>query len=139
MTAKTRVIFFIADCAPTKEELAECESLERPKRHLVYRNASQVQPKDSLEKCDAVAGCVPPSYSHLPVATKDGIVAAELKPLESDPNNAEEQAAIASLGDYSVSAVLAMVTKKELPVARALELERKGKNRPTLIDALQKL
>lgn len=139
MPAKSRVIFFICDCAPSKEELAECESLERPKRHIVYRNAKYIGPKDSLEACDAVAGCVPPSYSHLPVATADGIRRAELKPLSSDPNNEEEQQGIAALAEYSVAAVLAMVARKEIPVAQAMDLERKGRNRPTLIEALSKL
>lgn len=139
MNVKTKVIFFIAAHSPTEKEVAECESLERPKRHLVYRNAGYISQTDSLEKCDAVAGCVPASYSHLPVATKDGIEKADIKPLLSDPHNVAEQEAIAGLADYSVQAVLAMVTKKEITRDAALLLERKGKNRPVLIEALSKL
>lgn len=58
-----KIIYFIADHAPTSDELAEAKALGVP---VVFRNARFVS--GVSEKCDAVAGSIPSAYSDYPTA-----------------------------------------------------------------------
>lgn len=58
------VLFFIADCAPTAEEIKACKAVNGR-----MRNASQVRTIDNPEKCDAVAAIgdiIPQIYANKP-------------------------------------------------------------------------
>lgn len=55
---KKKILFFIAGAVPTKEE---SEAADKLGTHM-FRNVRGVYDGESLEPCDAVAGCAPESY-----------------------------------------------------------------------------
>lgn len=61
---KTTTLYFIKGSSPTAEELADAATYGTK----MFRNASQVQDTDRPEKCDFVAGAIPPAYAAIPKA-----------------------------------------------------------------------
>ena len=58
-----KVIYFINGPVPTVEQRNEAATLG-----AVFRNALAIGQTDYVEKCDAVAGCVPAAYRNIPMA-----------------------------------------------------------------------
>lgn len=66
---KNRILYFIEGACPTEEENKAAQKLKNKEgNHVVFRNASQVQPGEALERCDEVAGLVPDAYAGFPNA-----------------------------------------------------------------------
>jgi len=59
---KRKVLFFITGPVPTKADVAAASEIVG---NVVFRNANFAG-SEHPEICDAVAGCVPENYSHLP-------------------------------------------------------------------------
>jgi len=57
-----KILYFIEDCTPTKEEVEKALLIKNAK--VVFRNASVVPNEPhALEICDGVEGCVPEIYA----------------------------------------------------------------------------
>jgi hypothetical protein len=155
---KRRVLFFIAGPVPTEAELAAAEQLGTK----MFRNAAQVTKDDAVEKCDAVAGAVPPSYAKLPRVEVPAVAVAPAPEtpantqseapadpapaapapvtIESQPVTQGEQPVtpeeVKAFSSNSIDSIVGMVKRGEVSRDRAVELERQGKNRKTLIQRL---
>lgn len=70
MKKLAKILYFVKGASPTAEDFANAEEI---KGNVVFRNALAVGHGESVEKCDGVAGEVPPAYSHLPSA-EDAVV-----------------------------------------------------------------
>jgi hypothetical protein len=55
-----QVLFFVDGTAPTHDDIVAASQLNA---HVMFRNARAVPAEGSLEKCDGVAGHVPPRYA----------------------------------------------------------------------------
>jgi len=55
-----KILFFVDGFAPTSQDMLEASEM---KANVMFRNAQVVPAEGSLEQCDGVAGCVPPSYA----------------------------------------------------------------------------
>lgn len=62
MKLKSKVLFFISTPVPSEVEVALADKLTTSRRVVAFRNASQVNDSDSLERADYVCGEVPDRY-----------------------------------------------------------------------------
>lgn len=73
---KKKILFFIADFVPTKEEREEAEKLGTK----MFRSARMVVKTSPIEKCDGVAGCVPDAYLKFAEPASESPKEPETKP-----------------------------------------------------------
>lgn len=59
-----RLLYFIDGPKPSEDDLAAAVAITE--YDVAFRNAQLVPGTGALENCQAVAGCVPPTYRHLP-------------------------------------------------------------------------
>lgn len=79
MNKKKKVIWFIDGPVPSVKDHEIVDRMSSHRVQVVFRNAQQVGPKESLEECDAVGGCVPSAYSAKPRVDQDHPANAKLE------------------------------------------------------------
>lgn len=70
MKKHPRILFFTKGAVPTGKERAAAAKLGT---NVFFRNACMVQPGDSVEVCDGVAGEVPASYKAMLPSADDAL------------------------------------------------------------------
>lgn len=155
-TRKRRVLFFIVGAVPTEAELAAAQTLGTK----MFRNAAQVTDLDAIERCDGVAGAVPPRYAKCPrldapavaapIPAETPVITTTEAPAPAAPavaptvaneptSDAVSEEDVSAFAGNSVDTIVGMVKRGEVSKERALELERRGKNRTTCIKRVSDL